>query len=99
MLIFRKANAGELVEESGLSKLAKLTEIDVEQVGVGGAKNFFEAKVTLFPTTADLMASPYIPSVLLNDIVFMQYLYIAYVYMPVCTVCVYTVHICICLYV
>lgn len=45
MLIFRKANAGELVEESGLSKLAKLTEIDVEQVGVGGAKNFFEAKI------------------------------------------------------
>lgn len=45
MLIFRKANAGELEEESGLSKLAKLTEIDVEQVGVGGAKNFFEAKI------------------------------------------------------
>lgn len=48
MLIFRKANAGELVEESGLSKLAKLTEIDVEEVGVGGAKNFFEAKVNYF---------------------------------------------------
>lgn len=45
MLIFRKAKAGELVEESGLSQLAKLTEIDVDQVGVGGAKNFFEAKV------------------------------------------------------
>lgn len=45
MLIFRKAKAGELVEESGLSQLAKLTEIDVEQVGVGGAKNFFEAKI------------------------------------------------------
>ncbi|XP_014246785.1 EF-hand domain-containing protein D2 homolog [Cimex lectularius] len=45
MLIFRKAKAGELVEESGLSQLAKLTEIDVDQVGVGGAKNFFEAKI------------------------------------------------------
>lgn len=45
LLIFRKAQAGELVEESGLSKLAKLTEISVEEVGVGGAKNFFEAKV------------------------------------------------------
>lgn len=45
LLIFRKANAGELLEESGLSKLAKLTEIDVVEVGVGGAKEFFEAKV------------------------------------------------------
>uniref|UniRef100_A0A0A9YSP2 EF-hand domain-containing protein CG10641 n=1 Tax=Lygus hesperus TaxID=30085 RepID=A0A0A9YSP2_LYGHE len=45
MLIFRKAKAGELVEESGLSQLAKLTEIDVVEVGVGGAKNFFEAKI------------------------------------------------------
>lgn len=48
LLIFRKAQAGELVEESGLSKLAKLTEISVEEVGVGGAKNFFEAKVGLW---------------------------------------------------
>lgn len=45
LLIFRKANAGELLEESGLSKLAKLTEIDVVEVGVNGAKEFFEAKV------------------------------------------------------
>ncbi|KAJ9599442.1 hypothetical protein L9F63_010057 [Diploptera punctata] len=45
LLIYRKAKAGELVEESGLSKLAMLTEIDVEEVGVGGAKNFFEAKI------------------------------------------------------
>ncbi|XP_023717141.1 EF-hand domain-containing protein D2 homolog [Cryptotermes secundus] len=45
LLIYRKAKAGELVEESGLSKLAMLTEINVEEVGVGGAKNFFEAKI------------------------------------------------------
>lgn len=45
LLIFRKANAGELLEESGLSKLAKLTEIDVIEVGVNGAKEFFEAKI------------------------------------------------------
>lgn len=45
LLIFRKANAGELLEESGLGKLAKLTEINVEEVGVGGAKDFFEAKI------------------------------------------------------
>ncbi|XP_054265521.1 EF-hand domain-containing protein D2 homolog [Macrosteles quadrilineatus] len=45
LLIFRKAKAGELVEESGLSKLAQLTEISVEEVGVGGAKSFFEAKI------------------------------------------------------
>lgn len=47
LLIYRKAKAGELVEESGLSKLAMLTEINVEEVGVGGAKNFFEAKVNI----------------------------------------------------
>lgn len=45
LLIYRKARAGELIEESGLSQLAALTEIDVEEVGVGGAKTFFEAKV------------------------------------------------------
>lgn len=45
LLIYRKAEAGELTEESGLSQLAKLTEINVEEVGVNGAKNFFEAKV------------------------------------------------------
>lgn len=36
------------MEESGLSKLAILTEIDVVEVGVGGAKHFFEAKVNHF---------------------------------------------------
>lgn len=51
LLIYRKAKAGELAEESGLSKLAMLTEINVEEVGVGGAKNFFEAKVTICVAT------------------------------------------------
>lgn len=45
MLVFRKARAGELDEDSGLGQLARLTEIDVEKVGVNGAKDFFEAKV------------------------------------------------------
>lgn len=45
LLIYRKAQAGELDSESGLSQLARLTEINVEEVGVGGAKNFFEAKI------------------------------------------------------
>ena len=45
MLIFRKAAAGELQEDSGLGMLAKQCEINVEEVGVGGAKDFFEAKV------------------------------------------------------
>ncbi|XP_068140148.1 EF-hand domain-containing protein D2 homolog [Drosophila tropicalis] len=45
LLIFRKAQAGELDNDSGLNQLARLTEIDVEQVGVSGAKNFFEAKI------------------------------------------------------
>ncbi|KAM9317216.1 EF-hand domain-containing protein D1 [Gastrophryne carolinensis] len=45
LLIFRKAAAGELDEDSGLMSLAKLCEIDVSTEGVKGAKNFFEAKV------------------------------------------------------
>ncbi|XP_069474005.1 EF-hand domain-containing protein D1 [Ambystoma mexicanum] len=45
LLIFHKAAAGELEEDSGLMALAKLSEIDVSMEGVKGAKNFFEAKV------------------------------------------------------
>ncbi|KAI3357100.1 hypothetical protein L3Q82_015571 [Scortum barcoo] len=45
LLIFRKAAAGELAEDSGLSVLARLTEIDVSTEGVKGAKTFFEAKL------------------------------------------------------
>lgn len=45
LLVYRKARAGELEENSGLAQLAKLTEVDVEKIGVGGAKEFFEAKV------------------------------------------------------
>lgn len=45
LLVYRKARAGELDEDSGLGQLAKLTEIDVDKVGVNGAKNFFEAKI------------------------------------------------------
>ncbi|XP_076329944.1 EF-hand domain-containing protein D2-like [Tachypleus tridentatus] len=45
LLIFRKAKAGDLSVDSGLDQLAKLTEIDVDQEGVGGAKIFFEAKI------------------------------------------------------
>lgn len=44
-MIYRKANAGDLEENSGLKALTRLTEINVEEVGVGGAKKFFEAKV------------------------------------------------------
>jgi len=48
LLIFRKALAGELTEDSGLYDLYRLvTEIDVQKEGVKGAKNFFEAKVRL----------------------------------------------------
>ncbi|NP_001089944.1 EF-hand domain family member D2 L homeolog [Xenopus laevis] len=45
LLIFRKAAAGELEEDSGLHALARLSEIDVSIEGVKGAKSFFEAKV------------------------------------------------------
>ncbi|XP_076306601.1 EF-hand domain-containing protein D2 homolog isoform X2 [Tachypleus tridentatus] len=45
LLIFRKAQTGDLAADSGLNQLAKLTEIDVDQAGVSGARNFFEAKI------------------------------------------------------
>ncbi|XP_056129230.1 EF-hand domain-containing protein D2 [Lampris incognitus] len=45
LLIFRKAAAGELEEDSGLIVLARLSEINVSTEGVKGAKTFFEAKV------------------------------------------------------
>ena len=46
LLIFRKANAGELDVDSGLMALFdNMTEIDVDAEGVKGAKNFFEAKI------------------------------------------------------
>ncbi|XP_067306305.1 EF-hand domain-containing protein D1 [Pseudorasbora parva] len=44
LLIFRRAAAGELQEESGLMALARLSEIDVTTEGVLGARDFFEAK-------------------------------------------------------
>nr|XP_055053264.1 EF-hand domain-containing protein D1-like [Misgurnus anguillicaudatus] len=48
LLIFRKAAAGELQEESGLMALARLSEIDVSTEGVLGARDFFEAKVCVY---------------------------------------------------
>lgn len=45
LLIFRKAAAGELAQDSGLDILARLSEIDVSAEGVKGAKTFFDAKV------------------------------------------------------
>lgn len=52
LLIFRKAAAGELEEDSGLGLLAKQCEINVEEVGVGGAKDFFEAKIAAVRKTS-----------------------------------------------
>lgn len=57
LLIFRKSAAGELAEDSGLGRLALLSEIDVSSEGVKGAKSFFEAKVgrpSRRPHTAEL---------------------------------------------
>merc|ERR1712243_379370 len=47
LLIFRKLCAGEFQgrEDDGLSQLAKLVCVDVGEIGVGGAKNFFESKI------------------------------------------------------
>merc|ERR1712183_582582 len=50
LLIFRKLAAGDLAdrdEDDGLLQLAKLVSIDVGEIGVGGAKNFFEAKIKM----------------------------------------------------
>ncbi|KAI4885675.1 hypothetical protein NFI96_020076, partial [Prochilodus magdalenae] len=44
LLIFHRAAAGELQEESGLMALARLSEINVSTQGVRGARDFFEAK-------------------------------------------------------
>uniref|UniRef100_A0A8D0HLM9 EF-hand domain family member D2 n=1 Tax=Sphenodon punctatus TaxID=8508 RepID=A0A8D0HLM9_SPHPU len=52
LLIFRKAAAGELQEDSGLHALARLSEIDVSTEGVKGAKSFFEAKVQAINVTS-----------------------------------------------
>merc|ERR1711962_127899 len=52
MMIFRKAAAGELKEDSGLGVLAKQFEIDVDEVGVEGAKTFFEAKIAAIRKTS-----------------------------------------------
>ncbi|KAH0509399.1 Eukaryotic translation initiation factor 4E type 2 [Microtus ochrogaster] len=56
LLIFHKAAAGELQEDSGLLALAKLSEIDVALEGVRGAKNFFEAKIPF-----DLLEKEFLP--------------------------------------
>lgn len=45
LLIFRKAAEGTLEIGSGLAELARLAEIDVDETGVRGAKDFFEAKM------------------------------------------------------
>ena len=52
MLIFRKGAAGELEEDSGLGMLARQCEINVDEVGVGGAKDFFEAKIAAIRKTS-----------------------------------------------
>ncbi|XP_039250672.1 EF-hand domain-containing protein D2-like [Styela clava] len=44
LLIFRKASNNEL-QIDGLKSIADCDEINVSEEGVGGAKNFFEAKV------------------------------------------------------
>ncbi|XP_050430161.1 EF-hand domain-containing protein D2 homolog [Adelges cooleyi] len=45
LLIYRKALDGSLPVDCGLCELARLTEINVDDVGVIGAKEFFEAKI------------------------------------------------------
>ncbi|KAK2189811.1 hypothetical protein NP493_96g07028 [Ridgeia piscesae] len=47
LLIFRKAASGEISDnKSGLYEIYRqMTEVDVDQEGVKGAKNFFESKI------------------------------------------------------
>merc|ERR1712071_483287 len=48
LIIFRKLSKGEFEgrsEDDGLYQLAKLVSVDVTEIGVGGAKDFFEAKI------------------------------------------------------
>ncbi|KAL1770858.1 EF-hand domain-containing protein D1 [Sigmodon hispidus] len=56
LLIFHKAAAGELQEDSGLLALAKLSEINVALEGVRGAKNFFEAKAQVLSCSSKFEA-------------------------------------------
>ncbi|KAM8953423.1 EF-hand domain-containing protein D1 [Pelodytes ibericus] len=56
LLIFHKAAAGELEQDSGLMALAKLSEIDVSSEGVKGAKDFFEAKVQALSSSSKFEA-------------------------------------------
>ncbi|XP_045146580.1 EF-hand domain-containing protein D1-like [Echinops telfairi] len=56
LLIFHKAAAGELQEDSGLMALAKLSEIDITLEGVKGSKSFFEAKVQVLSSASTFQA-------------------------------------------
>ena len=42
--VFKKVAAGKLDDSSSLWALAQLTEIDVSECGVSGARDFFEAQ-------------------------------------------------------
>jgi len=56
LLVFRKAAAGELPEDSGLNRLAALTDIDVHEVGVHEAANFFQSKIEELSKTSKFEA-------------------------------------------
>ncbi|XP_048200474.1 EF-hand domain-containing protein D1 [Perognathus longimembris pacificus] len=56
LLIFHKAAAGELREDSGLMALAQLSEINVALEGVKGAKDFFEAKARALSSSSKFEA-------------------------------------------
>ena len=54
IIIIRKLAAGDFAdrsEDDGLLQLAKLCSVDVGDIGVGGAKNFFEAKIKMVNQT------------------------------------------------
>ena len=54
IIIIRKLAAGDFAdrsEDDGILQLAKLCSVDVGDIGVGGAKNFFEAKIKMVNQT------------------------------------------------
>ena len=51
--IFSKATKGELSAIDGLSAFVNMVNVNVSEVGVGGAKNFFEAKANALKKEKD----------------------------------------------
>lgn len=45
LLVYSRVASGDIGEDNPLARLVTLSEIDVHEEGVAGAKNFFQAKI------------------------------------------------------